>query len=199
MTRAQSILVALALALATTGSLRTHAQEVTPGFQGTVNNYPVGMNDEEECRHPPTGQQPACSQWFRFKFQAFTNGVVKAPFRVTNDSWRGYCGAVVFVARDRANPPGNVLGTFRSPTICIDGKGKDTDYLERAADVDWSFTTDPAVGTNGHDLYGYVVRYKDTGLDFLALAKTAGAIILDAKGKVVQIVAACVSIGLCVP
>ncbi|SRR6266404_500542 len=85
-----------------------------PGFQGTVNNYSVGMNPDEGCRHASNGK-PACSQWFRFKFQAFNDGTVQAPFAITHDSLNGYCAAVTFVVRDRANPPGKILGTFKSP------------------------------------------------------------------------------------
>jgi len=71
-----------------------------------VNNYGVGMNPDEECCHPRNGM-PACSQWIRFKFQASNDGTVKAPFAITNDSLRGYCGAVIFVVRDRADPGKN--------------------------------------------------------------------------------------------
>jgi hypothetical protein len=62
-----------------------------PGFQGTVNNYGVGMNPDQECRHPSNGH-PACSQWFRFKFQAFNDGTVLAPFTITNDSMNAFVG-----------------------------------------------------------------------------------------------------------
>jgi hypothetical protein len=136
-----------------------------PGFQGSVNNYGVGMNPDEGCRHPPNGK-PACSQWFRFKFQAFNDGTVQAPFAITNDSLRGYCGAVTFVVRDRANPPGKILGTFKSARYCIAGKGADTNYHERRAEVQWTFQTNPAVGQLGVDLYGYAEDYKDIGVNW---------------------------------
>jgi hypothetical protein len=135
----------------------------TPGFQCTVNNYGVGMNPDEGCRHPPNGQ-PACSQWIRFKFQACENGVVHAPFVITNDSLHGFCGRVVFVVKDRVN--GKILGTFKSGRYCIAAKSDDTSYHERRSpEIDWTFQTDPAVGKNGHDLYGYGEEYEDTGLD----------------------------------
>src|SRR6266403_1419276 len=96
-----------------------------PGFQGTVNNYSVGMNPDEGCRHASNGK-PACSQWFRLKFSAPLSR--------------------------RAN--------------CIKGKGADTDYHERRAEIQWSFKTDPAVGQRGADLYGYAVDYEDIGINF---------------------------------
>jgi len=144
---------------------RTTESPTTPGFQGTVNNYGVGMNPDEECRHPANGH-PACSQWFRFKFQANNDGTVNAPFTITNDSMNGYCGAVTFVVRDRAHPPGRILGTFTSERWCIRGKGADTGYHERRKTVSWSFRTDPIVGQRGADLYGYAVNYEGTGLNF---------------------------------
>jgi hypothetical protein len=157
------------------------SKAAVPGFQGTVNNYGVGMNPEEGCRHPPNGK-PACSQWFRFKFQADNDGTAHAPFTITNDSLQGYCGAVKFVVKDRPN--GVVLGTFVSPRYCIKGKGKDTDFHERRADVDWTFKTDPAVGQKGGDLYGVGVDYESTGInfDFVGdILKVAEAIITALK------------------
>jgi hypothetical protein len=160
-----------------------------PGFQGTVNNYGVGMNPDEGCRHPSNGR-PACSQWFRFRFQAFNDGTVQAPFTITNDSLQGYCGAVTFVVRDRANPPGRILGTFTSPRYCIKGKGADTNYHERRAEIQWSFHTDPAVGQLGADLWGYPVAYEDQGINWDQLipygqvvAKVAEAIITAAASQ----------------
>lgn len=67
--------------------------------------------------------------------------------------------------RDRATPPGNVLLTVLSPRYCIKGKGGDTDYHERGADVDWTFKTDPSVGLHGHDLYMVPEEYEDIGLN----------------------------------
>jgi hypothetical protein len=110
------------IALTTTFVSKAMAPAAVPGFNGTVNNYGVGMNDKPECRHPPAGQQPACSGWFRFRFQADNDGTVHAPFRISNDSINGYCGAVKFVVRDRANPPGNILGTFRRALTAQMGK-----------------------------------------------------------------------------
>src|SRR5581483_12335218 len=84
----------------------TTAEQTTSGFQNTVNHYAVGMNPEQECRHPTPGRQPACSQHMNFHFQANTDGTINAPFEMTNDSWNGFCGRVRIVARDRAgNPP----------------------------------------------------------------------------------------------
>jgi hypothetical protein len=83
----------------------------TPGFQGTINNYGVGMNPDPGCRDLNNGQ-PACSQWFRFqfRFQAFKDGTVQAPFTITKDSLNDFCGAVVLVVKD--HPNGKILGTF---------------------------------------------------------------------------------------
>jgi len=153
-----------------------------PGFQGTVNNYGVGMNPDEECRHPRNGG-PACSQWFRFKFQANKDGTVQAPFAITNDSLSGYCGAVIFVVRDRADPPGKILGTFKSPRYCIKGKGADTSYHERRAKIPWSFKTDPAVG-RGADLYGYGVDYESIGINFDQLFPGAGVVFKVAEAVI---------------
>ncbi len=174
MIRARLVLAALTL-------MAVHPSKAqVPGFEGTVNNYGVGMNPDDGCRHPSDGH-PACSQWFRFKFQAFNDGTVHAPFTITNDSISGYCGAVIFTVRDRANPPGRILGVFQSPRYCIKGKGFDTNFHERRADVEWTFTTNPAVGQTGADLYGVGIDYEDRGpdgLDFIGDAlKVAEAII----------------------
>jgi hypothetical protein len=136
-----------------------------PGFQGTINNYGVGMNPTNDCQHPSNGH-PACSQWFHFTFQAFSDGRVHAPIRITNDSLNGYCGRVKFIVKDR--PGGTVLGTFISGRYCIDGKGSDTGYHERTAYAEWDFQTDPAVGQRGGDLYGVGMNeeYQDLGLNF---------------------------------
>ena len=123
-----------------------------PGFQGTLNNYDVGMNPIQECQHPPNGHQ-ACSQWFHFKFQADTNGRVHAPIRITNDTLNPYCGRVTFIVKD--HPGGTVLGQFVSPRVCIDAKGADTNWHERTGYADWDFQADPAVGQRGGDLYGF--------------------------------------------
>ena len=177
----------LILVIMTTTAAYESKAQVVPGFQGTVNNYGVGMNPDEGCRHPSNGN-PACSQWFRFRFQAFNDGTVKAPFTITNDSLEGYCGAVTFVVRDRANPPGRILGTFRSPRYCFEGKGADTNYHERRADEQWSFKTDAAVGQNGADLYGYPVDYEGQGINWDQLlpgevvVKVAEAVITAAPG-----------------
>jgi len=181
MFRARLVMALLAVVLA--GYSATAQESTTPGFQNTVNNYGVGMNPEDKCRHPPDGK-PACSQWFRFKFQAFTDGTVKAPFTITNDSANGYCGRVHIIARDRANPPGNVLLDVRSALYCIEGKGDDTNYHERREDVDWTFKTDPSVGLYGHDLYMVPEEYEDTGIDWTAvLERVPGAIGTLAKLK----------------
>ena len=171
--RARFALVVLGLVLA--GHLAITQAETTSGFQNTVNNYNVGMNPQNECRHPSNGR-PACSQWFHFKFQANTDGTVNAPFSITNDSLNGYCGRVRIIARDRANPPGNILLNVLSPRYCIQGKGFDTDFHERVADVNWTFKTDPSVGLNGHDLYMVGEDYEDIGIDlgiWIGLARNA--------------------------
>jgi hypothetical protein len=136
-----------------------------PGFQGTVNNYDVGMNPTDDCQHPSNGH-PACSQWFHFQFQAFTDGRVHAPIRITNDSLNGYCGRVRFIVKD--HPGGTVLGTFVSAWYCIEGKGSDTNYHERTACAGWDFQTDPAVGERGGDLYGVGINedYRDLGVNW---------------------------------
>ena len=69
MIRARLVLAALTL-------MAVHPSKAqVPGFEGTVINYGVGMNPDDGCRHPSDGH-PACSQWFRFKFQAFNDGTV---------------------------------------------------------------------------------------------------------------------------
>lgn len=176
--RVQLILALLVVILA---GYSSKAQ--VPGFQGTVNNYGVGMNPEDECRHPETGKPQACSQWFRFRFQADNDGIVHAPFTITNDSLRGYCGRVKIVVRDRANTPGNVLLTVLSPRYCIQGKGSGTDYHERRADVDWTFKADSAVGRNGADLYMVPVEYQDIGLNWGDILPTA----IDIVGAAVKV------------
>jgi len=176
MRRAQLLLACLCL------SVSYLAQAETPGFQGTINNYGVGMNPDPGCRNPSNGQ-PACSQWFRFRFQAFNDGTVQAPFTITNDSLNDFCGAVVFVVKD--HPNGRILGTFQSPRYCIKGKGADTNYHERRAEEVWTFKTDPAVGQQGGDLYGYPVDYEQGSINWDGLlpsgvgdaVKVAGAII----------------------
>jgi len=139
------------------------AKAQVPGFHGTLNNYDVGMNDEEKCRHPQPGTQRACSQWFHVQFRAFDDGTVKAPIRVTNDSLEGYCGRIRIVVRDRANPPGKVLLDVQSPRRCIDGKSPGH---EVSGTWDWSFKTDPVVGRNGADLFMEPVEYEGKGIDF---------------------------------
>jgi hypothetical protein len=163
--------------------------EVTSGFQNTVNNYAVGMNPENECRHPASGKKPACSQHFNFHFQAKTDGTINAPFEITNDSLRGFCGRVHIVVRDRAgNPPGAVLLDIRSGLYCIPGKGADTHYHERVQHVDWTFNASPNVGLNGHDLYMVGEDYQDHGLK---LADIVGG----ALGPVVKVIGTAVQIG----
>src|ERR1700674_571389 len=147
MTRTRLVVALFAMVLA---GYRATALGVTSGFQNTVNNYAVGMNPENECRHPSDGK-PKCSQHFNFHFQANTDGTINAPFELTNDSARGFCGRVRIIARDRANPPGNVLLNVRSGLYCIKGKGPDTSFHERVGHVDWTFKADPQVGLNGHD------------------------------------------------
>jgi hypothetical protein len=150
--RVQLVLSILALA----AIYPSKAAASTPGFQGTINNYGVGMNPDDGCR---VGRQ--CSQWFHFQFQAFPDGTVQAPFTITNDSMNGFCGRAVFVVKD--HPDGKILGVFQSPRYCIAGKGADTDHHERREQVVWTFQTDPAVGQNGGDLYGYGTDYQDLG------------------------------------
>ena len=165
--------------------------QTTPGFQGTVNNYAVGMNPEAACRQPPPGQRQACSQHFNFHFRANTDGTVNAPFEITNDSLDGFCGRVHIVARDRAgNPPGNVLLDVRSGTYCIPGKGSDTGYHERVQHIDWSFTADPQVGINGHDLYMVGEEYRDAGIDLGSILAGEAGRIVKTIGTVIQIAAA---------
>jgi len=162
--------------------------EVTSGFQNTVNNYAVGMNPENECRHPAPGRQPACSQHFNFHFQANTDGTINAPFEITNDSLRGFCGRVRIVARDRAgNPPGIVLLDVRSGVYCMPGKGADTSYHERVQHVDWTFNASPNVGLNGHDLYIVGEDYQDTGLSLADLISGALGPVINVIGTAVQI------------
>jgi hypothetical protein len=134
------------------------------GFQGTVNNYDVGMNPTGDCQHP-SNEHPACSQWFHFKFQAFADGMVQAPIRITNDSLNGYCGRVKLIVKDHAG--GTVLRTFISGRYYIDSKGSDTEYHERTVSMDWTFKADPAVGQRGGDLYGVGMNeeYQDLGLN----------------------------------
>jgi len=169
--------------------------EVTSGFQNTVNNYAVGMNPESECRHPAPGRQPACSQHFNFHFRANTDGTINAPFEITNDSLRGFCGRAHIVARDRAgSPPGNVLLDVRSGVYCIPGKGADTGYHERVQHVDWTFNASPNVGLNGHDLYMVGEDYQDNGLDLGALISGAVAPVIKVIGTAVQIGTAIFSI-----
>ncbi len=158
------------------------AQERTPGFQNTVNNYSVGMNPEDECRHPSDGR-PKCSQHFNFHFQANTDGTINAPFEITNDSLEGFCGRVHIIVRDRANPPGNILLDVRSGVYCIQGKGSDTGYHERVGHVDWTFKADPNVGINGHDLYMVGEEYRNLGINWGAVIGEAIKII----GTVVQL------------
>jgi hypothetical protein len=176
---------AMLLAVALPGDLAT-PEQTTPGFQNTVNNYAVGMNPEQECRHPAPGRQPACSQHMNFHFQANTDGTISAPFEMTNDSLGGFCGRVRIVARDRATPPGNVLLDVQSGKFCINGKGGNTDYHERVGHVDWTFQASPNVGRYGHDLYIVPVEYEDTGLDWAAVVQKAIAVI----GTVVQVAGA---------
>jgi hypothetical protein len=159
MFRAQLVLVSLAFL----ASCSSKAQ--VPGFQGRVNNYDVGMNPTDECQHPSNGH-PACSQWFHLQFQAFNDGTVHVPIRITNDSLEGYCGRIRIIVKDR--PGGNGLGTFVSAPYCIKGKGADTNYHERTAYVDWTFQTDPAVGQRGGDLGGFGIdeEYENLGPDW---------------------------------
>jgi len=183
------LIAAMAIAVA---SYRATVQGATPGFQNTVNNYAVGMNPENDCRHPSDGK-PKCSQHFNFHFQANTNGTVNAPFEITNDSLNGFCGRVHIVVRDRAgNPPGNVLLDVRSGTYCIPGKGSDTNYHERVQHIDWSFIADPQVGINGHDLYMVGEEYRDTGIDWFKLLTSESGRIIATIGTVIQIAAAVV-------
>jgi hypothetical protein len=178
------------LAVLLTSSL-VSGQGTTPGFQNTPNNYGVGMNPENECRHPPSYEQRKCSQHFYFRFQANTDGTVNAPFDMTNDSLEGFYGSVRIIARDRANPPGNVLLDVTSGVYCIPGKGGDTNYHERRQHVDWTFKANPSVGLNGHDLYMVPVEYRGTGLNFLQPAQDA----IGTIGAVVQLTKAVIAIG----
>ncbi len=179
-------LVLALLAVASAG-YAARAQGTTPGFQGTVNNYAVRMNPSDDCQKRDIG----CSQHFNFHFQANTDGTVKAPFEITNDSLNGFCGRVHIVARDRAgNPPGNVLLDVRSGTYCIPGKGRDTDYHERVQHIDWTFTTNPQVGINGHDLYMVVENYRDTGIDWGKLLTSEAPRIIETVGTAIKIAAA---------
>jgi hypothetical protein len=162
-------------------------QQVTSGFQGTVNNYAVRMNPGDDCQKRNVG----CSQHFNFHFRAKTDGTVEAPFEITNDSLNGFCGRVHIVARDRAGtPPGNVLLDVRSATYCMPGKGSDTSYHERVQHIDWTFTTNPEVGINGHDLYMVVEDYRDTGIDWGSLLVSVGPRIIETIGTVIKIAAA---------
>ena len=185
-------MIRLRLVLVVLMVIAAQVKAQVPGFHGTVNNYGVGMNLDDGCRHPSNGQ-PACSQWARFRFQAFDDGTVNAPFTVSNDSLHGYCGVVRLVVRDRANPPGNILGTFDSPRFCIAGKDPLNGH-ERRYDAGWTFKTDPTVGQNGADLYGVGIydQYEDTGIDFvswLEAIKDAGDVIKDGT-EVIGFVAA---------
>jgi hypothetical protein len=173
MTRTRLLVALFAVALT---SYRGTAQSITSGFQSTVNHYAVGMNPDNDCRHPSDGK-PKCSQHFNFHFQANTDGTINAPFELTNDSARGFCGRVHIIARDRpGNPPGRVLLDVKSGLYCIKGKGPDTGFHERVGHVDWTFQADPQVGLNGHDLYMVGEEYEDTGLDLGWLNVLAKAI-----------------------
>jgi len=176
------------LSLAVFGTAYSASAQVTSGFQNTVNNYSVGMNPENECRHPAPGTQSACSQHFNFHFTAHTDGTITAPFEITNDSLRGFCGRVHIVVRDRpGTPPGNVLLDVKSGKYCIPGKGADTDYHERVQHVDWTFKASPDVGLNGHDLYMVGEEYEDTGLKLADLIGGALGPVIKVIGVVVQI------------
>jgi hypothetical protein len=133
------------------------AQEVTPGFQDTPNNYAMPMDPTPaSCRQRNVG----CSKHMNFHFTAHRNGRIDIPFEMTNDDFlHGFCASVRIIARDRANPPGNVLLDVQSGYYCIDAKAPGH---ERVGHVDWSFQDDPAVGINGHDLYMQITRYDET-------------------------------------
>jgi hypothetical protein len=177
----------LGAVLVMAGSPRAQsAQDKTPGFQGTVNNYAVRMNPGDDCQKRNDG----CSQHFNFHFQANTDGTINAPFEITNDSLNGFCGRVRIVARDRAgNPPGNVLLDVRSGTYCIPGKGRDTGYHERVQHIEWSFTASPQVGINGHDLYMVVENYQDRGIDWGSVVASEGPRIIETVGTAIKIAA----------
>lgn len=134
----------------------TTFQEVTPGFQNTVNNYTIPMDPTPPSCRP---QNVGCSKHMNFHFTAHTNGRIDIPFEMTNDdAGHGFCASVRIVARDRANPPGNVLLDVQSGYYCIDAKAPGH---ERVGHVDWSFQDDPAVGINGHDLFMQITRYDE--------------------------------------
>jgi len=83
-----------------------------PGFQGTVNNYRVGMYDRTSGN---------ILQWMNVALQANEGGTVTAPITMENDSMTGFTGSIRMVARDSA---GNVLLSVVSPTYSISGKSK---------------------------------------------------------------------------
>jgi hypothetical protein len=45
----------LVIAFSTIMTVHQSKVQTTPGFQGTVNNYGVGMNPDDGCRHPSNG------------------------------------------------------------------------------------------------------------------------------------------------
>jgi hypothetical protein len=157
--QARLVPVASASAHSPTGREIT-LDEVTPGFQNTVNNYTIPMDPTPPSCRP---QNVGCSKHMNFHFSAHTNGRIDIPFEMTNDdALHGFCASVRIIARDRANPPGNILLDVQSGYYCIDAKAPGN---ERVGHVDWSFQDDPAVGIRGHDLFMQITRY-DENIDW---------------------------------
>ena len=78
--------------LATVASASAQPQQITPGFQDTVNNYTIPMDPTPaSCRPRNVG----CSKHMNFHFTAHTDGTITIPFEMTNDdALHGFCARV---------------------------------------------------------------------------------------------------------